>query len=122
MRQHRLFVVTAIIEVGAGLALLVAPAILLRLVFDTPSSVPATGVARLAGVALLSLGAACWYARDAEWGAASRALGVAMLTYNAGVAALVLAGALGALGLLQWSALLIHAAMAIWCARVVAAR
>jgi hypothetical protein len=45
-----------------------------------------------------------------------------MLIYNATVIAVVIAGALGALGPLQWAAVVLHAALAIWCARVVADR
>ncbi|HTH92512.1 hypothetical protein, partial [Mycobacterium sp.] len=83
---------------------------------------PAAGVARLTGAALLSLGAACWWARHEERSAASRALVGGMLIYNATVVALVIAGALGALGPLQWAAVVLHGALAIWCAWVVANR
>lgn len=43
-----------------------------------------------------------------------------MLIYNVGVLALVLFGGLGALGVLQWTAVVIHGAMASWCGRVAA--
>jgi hypothetical protein len=117
----QLFVVTAALEVGAGLALLVAPAVAFRLMFGTDVEVSsAVSMTRLTGVALLSLGAACWGARDDERSTASRAILWAMLVYNAGVLALVLLGGLGPLGLPQWAAVAIHGAMGIWCARVVA--
>ncbi len=118
-----LFIVTAAIELGAGLTLLVAPAVFIRLLFGSAVDVfPAAGVARLTGAALLSLGAACWWARHEERSAASRALVGGMLMYNATIVALVVAGALGALGPLQWAAVAVHGAMAIWCVRVVADR
>jgi hypothetical protein len=117
----QLFAVTAVLEVGAGLALLVAPAVALRLMFGTAVEVfSAVGMTRLTGVALLSLGAACWGARHDERSTASRAILRAMLVYNAGVPALVLLGGLGPLGWPQWAAVVIHGAMGIWCAQVVA--
>ena len=121
MNVAQLFIVTAVIESVAGLTLLVAPAVFIRLLFGSAVDVfPAAGVARLTGAALLSLGAACWWARHEERSAASRALVGGMLIYNATVVALVIAGALGALGPLQWAAVVLHGALAIWCAWVVA--
>ena len=116
-----LFIVTAVIESIAGLTLLVAPAVFIRLLFGSAVDVfPAAGVARLTGAALLSLGAACWWARHEERSAASRALVGGMLIYNATVVPLIIAGALGTLGPLQWAAVVLHGALAVWCARVVA--
>jgi len=123
MNVAQLLIVTAVIESVAGLTLLVAPAVFIRLLFGSAIDVfPAAGVARLTGAALLSLGAACWWARHEERSAASRALVGGMLIYNATVVALVIAGVLGALGPLQWAAVVLHGAMAIWCAWVVADR
>ena len=123
MNVAQLLIVTAVIESVAGLTLLVAPAVFIRLLFGSAVDVfPAAGVARLTGAALLSLGAACWWARHEERSAASRALVGGMLIYNATVVALVIAGALGALGPLQWAAVVLHGALAIWCAWVVANR
>jgi hypothetical protein len=118
-----LFIVTAAIELGAGLTLLVAPALVIRLLFGSAVDVfPAIGIARVTGAALLSLGAACWWARHEERRAAARALVGAMLIYNATVVALVILGALGALGPLQWLAIVLHGGLAIWCAIFVADR
>ena len=117
----RLFIVTAALELGAGLALLVAPALAVGLLFGSAVDVfPAVCIARVTGAALLSLGAACWWARHDGRSAAARALLGAMLIYNAAVVALGIAGALGALGLIQWAAVVIHGVQAIWCAWVVA--
>lgn len=119
----RLFIVTAAIELGAGLTLLVAPAVVIRLLFGSEVDVfPATSIARVTGAALLSLGTACWWARHDERTEASRGLVGALLVYNAAVAALVSVGVLGDLGPLQWSAIVLHAALAIWCVWVVADR
>src|SRR5690349_21006139 len=117
----RLFMVSAALEFGAGLALVVAPAAIVRLLFGAAASVfPAVGIVRLTGVALLSLSAACWWARADDSSTASGAIVWAMLIYNVGVLALVLLGGLGALGLVQWTAVVIHAAMGSWCGRVAA--
>ena len=115
-----LFKVTAAIELGAGLAFLAAPAVVIRLLFGSAVDlVPAVGVARLTGAALLSLGGACWWARHDGRSAASRALLGALLIYNAAAVALIIAGALGALGPLQWAAVALHGVLTIWCAWVV---
>jgi len=118
MSITRLFIVTAALEATAGLTLLVVPAMVLRLLFGPAVDVlPAAGIARLAGAALLTLGAACWWARHDEHSPASRALVGALLVYNVAVIALVIAGALGALGPPQWAAVVLHGAQAVWCAR-----
>ena len=118
MSITRLFLVTAALEATAGLTLLVVPAMVLRLLFGPAVDVfPAVGVVRLAGAALLTLGAACWWARHDERSPASRALVGALLIYNVAVIALLVVGALGTLGLPQWAAVVLHAAQAAWCAR-----
>ena len=114
------FVVTAALELGAGLALLTVPGVVITLVFGSGVDVfPAAGIARLTGAALLSLGAACWWGRHDESSAAARALLGAMLIYNGAVMALIIVGVLGALGPLQWAVLVLHGVQAIWCAWVV---
>ena len=112
----RLFIVTAAIEAGAGLALLVMPSAGIRLLFGPAADAfPATAIARLTGAALLSLGAVCWWAREDERSAASRALVRATLLYNAVVVALLLVGGLGPLNAPLWAVVVAHGAMAIWC-------
>jgi hypothetical protein len=113
-----LFIVTAVLETGAGLALLVMPAVAVRLLFGMPvEAFPAAAIARLAGAALLTLGAACWWARGDERSAASGALVRAMLFYNAAVVAALLYTGVERLGPPLWAVVAAHGAMAIWCAR-----
>jgi hypothetical protein len=109
------FVVSAVMEVGAGLALLAAPDLAIRLVFGSSGSEAGVALGRVAGGALLSLGAACWLARHDGISAASSALVSGMLTYNAAIVALVLTGSLGSLGPLLAGVALLHAGMALWC-------
>jgi hypothetical protein len=109
------FMVSAVMEVGAGLALLVAPALAIRLVLGFSATEAGVAMGRLAGAALLTLGAACWWARHDAGSAASRALVNGMLIYNAAVVALVFSGSLGSLGLLLGAVAMLHGAMALWC-------
>ena len=66
MTAAQLFAVTAVMEVGAGLALLVAPVLVISLLFVTSEIQTAVAIGRLAGAALISLGAACWWARQSS--------------------------------------------------------
>ena len=115
MTSKRFFAVTAGLEVGAGLALVVAPALVIRLVLGLSEIQTGVAIGRLAGTALISLGAACWWARFDAGSAASRGLVSSLLIYNGTVVALVLSGSFGPLGPLLWAVVLAHGAMAIWC-------
>jgi hypothetical protein len=117
--MKRLLVVTALIELGAGLALMCCPSLSIALLIgsrlDTSAAVT---LARVAGAALLALGVACWLARSDTQSRAAKGLVIAMLLYNVGtVAVLTFAGVgLGLHGMLLWPAVILHAVMAVWCA------
>src|SRR5882672_11518402 len=65
MNRKSLFIVTAVLEAGTGLALAIAPAIPVSLLLGASIDEPAALViARVTGVALLALTLACWSARD----------------------------------------------------------
>lgn len=119
MAVNTLCVTTAVIEVGAGLAVLCLPSTSVDLLLGTPlDGSAALAVARVAGVALLALGIACWRARDEAYSAAANGLVAAMLVYNLGVA--VVLGAAGlrlqAVSMTLWpAAVVLHAVMAVWC-------
>jgi hypothetical protein len=116
------FVVSGVMEVGAGVALLAAPDLAIRLIFGASGTAAAVALGRLAGGALLSLGAACWLARHDGVSAASRALVSGMLIYNAAVVALVLTGSLGSIGPLLSGVAFLHGGMALWCLQLLRGR
>jgi hypothetical protein len=113
-----LLIVTAVVEAATGLALLGLPSLVVSLLLggslDTPAALV---VARVTGAALLSLGVACWLARNDEKSRAAVGVVTAMLMYNvAAVAVLAYASiGLGLSGIGLWPAVLLHAALAAWC-------
>jgi len=116
--MKKLHTVTAVIELGAGLALLcftrTAVALLLGSPLDTPIALT---VARVGAAGLLSLGIASWLARDDSQSRAARGLVAAMLFYDIAAAAiLAFAGiGLGLHGVALWPAVVLHVVMTVWC-------
>ena len=116
--MSRLLKLTALIEAATGLALMIVPSVVVRLLLgselDTSAAVT---LGRVAGVALFALGVACWLARDDTQSRAARGLVAAMLLYNvATVAVLAFAGiGFGLHGVALWPAVVLHAVMAVWC-------
>ena len=110
-------IVTALIELGAGLALLATPSLAASVLVGVPLESPVSlVVARMAGAALLSLGIACWLARDDAGGRTVRGLVMAMLVYNLGAAAVLLHARLGfgLNGVGLWPVVLLHVALTVW--------
>ena len=117
-QMKKLLAVTAVIEAGAGLALLVSPSTVTLLLLDTSVDTPTElTISRIAGAALLALGIACWLARGDDRGRAATGLIIAMLVYNsAAVALLVYAGlGFGLFGVGFWPAVGVHLALLVWC-------
>jgi len=118
VKTRMLFIVTAVLEVGIGLALLVSPALAVSILIGAPFETTADSiVGRVGGAALLALGVACWLARNDEHAHAAAGLIVSMLLYNvAAIVVLTYAGVgLRLFGIGLWPAVALHIMMAVWC-------
>ena len=109
---------TALIEVGIGLALLVSPALTASILIGAPFDTPADSVVgRVAGAALLALGLASWWAKNDEQAREAKSLIVSLLFYNVAAALVLVYAGLGLRlsGIGLWPAALVHVVMAAWC-------
>jgi hypothetical protein len=99
----------AFAEAATGLALLIAPSLVVHLLLGEQMTGIAIAVARVAGVAIVALAIACWSGSPL----------VGMLTYSAMItlyfAFLGFAGVLG--GVLLWPAIALHAILTALLAR-----
>ena len=106
----------AAIEMVTGLALIVSPPMLAWLLLGSLLDAPAAIlIARIGGLALLSLGTACWFASRDENSPSAAGVMAAMVLYNCG-ATILLAYAgigLGLSGLGLWPAVLVHTVLAV---------
>ena len=101
--MKRVLVLAAISEVATGVALLIVPSLVGQLLLGAELTGIAVTVARVAGIALIALGVACWPGTPL----------VGMLTYSA-VVTLYLAyvGLTGSsTGILLWPAVVLHVIM-----------
>jgi hypothetical protein len=115
---NSLYVTTAVIEAGAGLALLCLPSAAAKLLLGTPlQEIPSCVVARVGGAGLLTIGVACWLARNDTQSSAARALVTALVIYNLVVAFVLAAAGLRSqpVGIILWPAVVLHTAMTAWC-------
>ena len=102
-----------VVEIGTGIGLVVAPALVIRLLLGTAARGDAVAVARVAGFALIALCVACWPSRAQPQPGPASILG--LLIYNVLVALYL--GYLGAFrhveALALWPAVALHAAVAL---------
>ena len=107
--MKKLLILTGVAEAATGVALMVAPALVGRLLLGTELAGVSVVVARVAGIALLALGVGCW--------PGPAALG--MLTYNALGTVYFAYLALGGewVGPLLWPAVVLHAVLTILLGR-----
>ncbi len=108
MKTRLLFKASAIVEVVTGLALLVAPTLIVGLLVGDGVSPIGVAVARVLGIGLLSLGVAGWESPGQDTRLAPR---VGLCIYNVGAAIMfVILGAYGGMnGILLWPAAVLHA-------------
>jgi hypothetical protein len=105
-------------ELGTGLALLIAPSLVVELLLGEGLSSPQSLVlGRITGAALISIGAACSRASFSEL-SGSRGFVGSMLFYNLAVPVLLTHAAIvdKMCGIAIWPACAIHTVLAIWCA------
>ena len=104
----------AVLEATTGLALLVAPAIIVWLLFNAEISGATVAMARVTGIGLFSLGLAFWPCKET-----TRTAACAILSYNLLVALyLSYVGIRGEwVGFLLWPAVVVHAVLCVLLAR-----
>ena len=111
MSIRLLFNASAIVEILIGLALLLAPALVIGLLLGDGISSPGVAVARVAGVGLLSLGVAGWQSPGNDTRLAQRA---GLCIYNIG--AVVVLTTFGSLsetgGIILWPTVVLHGLIA----------
>jgi hypothetical protein len=107
--MKKVLVLAAIGEAATGLALLILPSLVGRLLLGAEATGLAIPIARVAGIALLALGVACWPGPAVS----------GMLTYGALVTLYLLyLGIRGEwVGPLLWPAVVLHAALTLLLAR-----
>jgi hypothetical protein len=102
-------VFAAVGEIVTGLALLVVPSLVGQLLLGVALAGIAVPVARVAGIALVALGVACWPGSTPRLG---------MLVYGAAVTLyLAYLGLAGVGGLLLWPAVVLHAVLTVLLVR-----
>jgi hypothetical protein len=103
--------VAAIIEVATGMALLIVPSLVGRLLFGEELTGIVIPVARVLGIALLALGVGCWPGSTAFCG---------MLTYSALVTLYLLYLAIRGewVGPLLWPVVALHGILSVLLARI----
>jgi hypothetical protein len=111
--RRKVLAFASVVEAGTGLALLVDPSIVSRLLLGAELRDIGTVLGRCFGIAILALGMACWPGRQADEGAATPFR--AMAIYNALIGLYL--GYLGMVGRfagpLLWPAVALHAAVAL---------
>jgi hypothetical protein len=107
--MKRVLIFAAVGEAGTGLALLFVPSLVGRLLLGEELTGTAMPVARVAGIALIALGVACWPGPPR----------VGMLTYSAAVTLyLAYVGFTGgSTGVLLWPAVVLHVILTAFLTR-----
>jgi len=100
----------AVAEAATGMALLIAPSLVAQLLLGEALTGIAIAVARVAGIALIALGVACWPGPPL----------VGMLIYSALVTLyLAYLGTVGGLtAMLLWPAVALHAVLSVFLGRL----
>jgi hypothetical protein len=116
----KLVAFSAGVEAVTGLALMVDPSVVARLLLGVELSAGGQAVGRVAGFALLSLGLACWPQSEANGNARAAVRG--LLTYNvlAAIFFLYVAVSREFAAVLLWPAAALHTVLTILLGRIFA--
>jgi hypothetical protein len=108
--MNKVLILAALAEAGTGLALLIVPSLVGQWLLGEELTGIAIPVGRVAGIALVALGIACWPGPPL----------VAMLTYSTGVTLYLayLGVAVGLTGVFLWPAVALHAVLSVLLGRV----
>ncbi len=108
--MKKVLTLAAVVEAATGLALIIVPSLIGRLLFGTEFTGVANPAARVTGIALLALGVGCWPGSTALCG---------MLTYSALATLYLLYLAIRGewVGPLLWPVVVIHALLTVLLAR-----
>jgi hypothetical protein len=108
--MKKVLIFAAVAEAATGMALLIVPSLVAQLLLGEDLTGVALTVARVAGIALIGLGVACWPGPPL----------VGMLIYSASVAVyLAYIGFAGGLtGIFLWPAVALHAILSIFLGRL----
>jgi hypothetical protein len=108
--MKKVLTVAAVAEVATGMALLIVPSLVGRLLLGAELTGVSIPVARVLGIALIALGVCCWPSSTALCG---------MLTYSALVTLYLLYLAIRGewVGLLLWPAVVLHGILTVLLAR-----
>ena len=107
--MRRVLVIAAVSEAATGVALLLVPSLVTQLLFGAELAGVGMTMARVAGIALIGLGVACWPGPPRVGMLTYSALATLYLTYVG------LAG--GSAGLLLWPAVVVHVILVVLLAR-----
>jgi hypothetical protein len=107
--MNKILMLTALAEAGTGVILLAYPPIVVRLLFAAEIVGAGVMMSRLAGIALIGLGAACWPGNSAFQPLHG------MLTYSTmAMLYLIVVGVRGErVGLLLWPGVVVHAILIV---------
>ena len=107
--MNTILMLAALAEAGTGVILLAYPPIVVHLLFDAEIAGAGVNMSRLAGIALIGLGAACWPTTD------NRRASQGMVTYSMlAMFFLIYIGVRGErVGLMLWPAVVVHAILIV---------
>ena len=111
-----LLIVKSVVELLAGLALVAAPSMVVSLVIGPLTEPVGVVFVRIAGVALIALGIACWLARNESQNRTTIGLIWALLFYDVSFVLILLSAhlriALDGIGL--WLVVALHSGLGVW--------